>query len=147
MSQTQFAFMKKENVPDREKLQASIDALGFDLKLDPEFTPFDDEGFSPCTLRGENDVGFEVFYETTAALIEEDEDDEEFKELVGDNDYAIGMCWAGSFKDCTCVLMVSIALAKDFQATISYEGDGIETIEGMQGGIEECLREIEKGES
>ena len=130
MSQTQFAFMKKENVPDREKLQASIDALGFDLKLDPEFTPFDDEGFSPCTLRGENDVGFEVFYETTAALIEEDEDDEEFKELVGDNDYAIGMC-----------------LAKDFQATISYEGDGIETIEGMQGGIEECLGEIEKGES
>ncbi len=40
--------------------------------------------------------------------------------------------------------MVSIALAKDFEATISYEGDGRETIEGMQGGIEECLREIEK---
>ncbi len=43
--------------------------------------------------------------------------------------------------------MVSIALANDFGATISYEGDGKETIAGMQGGIEECLKEINKGES
>lgn len=143
MSQSQYAFLKKENIPDRDALQASIDALGFDLKLDPEYTPFKDEGFSPCTLNSESDAGFEIFYEKTAELIAEYEDDE-FKKLVGDNDYAIEMCWRGSFKDCICVLMVSIALTKDFQATISYEGEGIETIENMQLGIDECLREIEK---
>jgi len=147
VSQTQFAFLKKENVPSRDQLQSSIDALGFDLKLDPKFTPFKDEGFSPCILRGEDNVGFEIFYERTSDLIEEDEDDGEFKELIGNNDYSISLCWGGSFKDCTCVLMVSIALAKDFGATISYEGDGKETIEGMQGGIQECLEEINKGES
>jgi hypothetical protein len=144
MSQTQFAFLKKESVPNRDQLQASIDSLGFDLKLDSEFTPFEDEGFSPCVLRGEDDVGFEIFYEPASNLIEEDE---EFEELIGDNDYTISLCWGGSFKDCTCVLMVSIALAKDFGATVSYEGDGKETIEGMQGGIQECLKEINKGES
>ena len=147
MSQTQFAFLKKGNIPHKDQLQASIDALGFDLKLDPEFTPFEDEGFSPCILRGENDVGFEIFYEPTSILIEEDEDDKEFIELIGDNDYSIGLSWGGSYKDCTCVLMVSIALAKDFGAIISYEGDGKETIEGMLGGIQECLDEIKKGES
>jgi hypothetical protein len=147
MSQTQFAFIKKENIPNRVQLQASIDALGFELKLDPEFTPFEDEGFSPCVLRGENDVGFEIFYEPVSELIEEDEDDDEFKELVGNNDYAISLCWGGSFKDCTCVLMVSIALAKDFGATISYEGDGSETLENMQCGIQECFTEIENGEA
>lgn len=42
------------------------------------------------------------------------------------------------------VLMVSIALAKDFGATISYQGETEESIEGMQAGIEECAKEIEK---
>ena len=144
MSQNQFAFIKKENVPDREKLQASIDALGFDLKLDPEFTPFEDEGFSPCVLNGESDIGFEIYYEPSKDLLEDDEDDEGFKEIIGSNDYAISLCWGGSFKDCVSVLVVSIALAKDFGATISYQGEGVETIEGMQGGIEECLKEIAK---
>lgn len=143
MSQTQFAFLRKESVPSKEKLQASLDALGFDLKLDPEYTPFEDEGFSPCELKGEADIGFEIYYEPAEDLLEED-DDEEFKELIGSNNYAISLCWGGSYKDCICVLMVSIALAKDFGATISYGGDGKETIEGMMGGIEECLREIEK---
>lgn len=146
MSQTQFAFLKKENVTNRDQLQASIDALGFDLKLDPDFSPFEDEGFSPCVLRGEHDVGFEIFYEPASDLID-DIDDEDFKALVGNNDYAISFCWRGSFKDCACVLMVSIALATDYGATISYEADGSETIDSLQSGIQECFREIEKGES
>lgn len=147
MSQTQFAFLNRERVPNREQLQASIDNLGFDLKLDQDFTPFEDSGFSPCILRGEKDVGFEIFYEPASDLIAEDDEDEEFKQLVGNNDYAISLCWSSSFKDCTCVLMVSIALAKDFGATISYEGDESETIKDMQNGIKECLKEIEKEES
>lgn len=145
MSQTQFAFLNKENVPNREQLQASLDALNFDLKLDPEYTPFEDEGFSPCILNGESDIGFEIYYEPSSDLLEDVVDnDDEFHAIIGSNNYAISMNWGGSFKDCTAVLMVSIALAKDFGATISYQGDSIETIEGMMAGIEECSIEIEK---
>ena len=36
MSNTLFAFLKKLNVPSQNALQASIDALGFDLKIDPD---------------------------------------------------------------------------------------------------------------
>jgi len=143
MSQTQFAFLKKDAVPTKDQLQASLDSLGFDLKIDPEWTPFEDEGFSPCILKGESDIGFEVYYEPTADLLEDD-DDEEFARIIGSNDYSIYMCWGGSFKDCMSVLMVSIALAKDFGATISYQGESEESIEGMQAGIEECAKEIEK---
>ena len=143
MSQTQFAFLKKENVPNREQLQASLDILKFDLKLDPEFTPFEDEGFSPSILNGESEIGFEIYYEPSSDILEDD-DDEEFHQIVGTNDYSISMSWGGSFKDCMTVLMVSIALAKDFGATISYQGESIETIEGMYEGIDECAKEIKK---
>ncbi len=143
MSQTQFAFLKKENVPTREQLQASLDAHNFDLKLDPEYTPFEDEGFSPCVLNGEPDVGFEIYYEPSSDLLEDDED-EEFHQIVGPNDYSIYMNWGGSFKDCMSVLMVSISLAKDFGATISYQGETVETIEDMLGGIKDCTNEIAK---
>lgn len=36
MSNTQVAFIGRARVPSRSALQASIDALGFDLKLDPQ---------------------------------------------------------------------------------------------------------------
>ena len=54
------------------------------------------------------------------------------------------MNWGGSFKDCMAVFMVSIALAKDYGATISYQGETVETIEGMLKGIEDCANEIAK---
>ncbi len=62
MSYTQIAFLNRGNVPNREALQASISRLGFNLELHPEFTPFEDSGFSPCILDGTPDVGFEVFW-------------------------------------------------------------------------------------
>ena len=74
MSNTQMAFIERSRVPGRDQLQASIDALGFDMSLDPEFTPFEDEGFSPCVLAGEEEVGFEIFYEETDEVIDGDDD-------------------------------------------------------------------------
>ena len=81
MSQTQFAFLKKENVPSRIQLQASLAALDFDLILDPEYTQFEDEGFSPCILNGEPDVGFEIYYEPSSDLLEDEEDEEDYDEF------------------------------------------------------------------
>ncbi|WMS88815.1 hypothetical protein [Pleionea litopenaei] len=128
MSNTQFAFIDKESVPSREHLQKAIDALGFDLQLDPEFTPFEDEGFSPCILNAEEDVGFEIYYESVEDVIE---DDEVFKAITEGKNFCISMCWGGSLKDCACVMIVSSAFAKEFGAIVSYQGEEPEPLEKM----------------
>jgi len=120
MSNTQFAFINKIDIPSKEKLQASIDALDFNLKLDPNFTPFEDEGFSPCELNGINEVGFEIFYEPIEDIRVEDE---ELAALAKDKDYCISMSWGGNFNDYACVCIISAALNKDFGTIITYEGE------------------------
>lgn len=123
MSNTQFAFLKKENVPSSEEWQKVIDELNFNVRLcvDPELIPFEDEGFSPC-IWGETDedVGFEIYYEPAEDIYE---DDEGLKTIVADNDYCISMCWGSSMKDCAAAMIASCALAKGFGAVISYQGE------------------------
>jgi hypothetical protein len=140
MSNTQYAFLMRSKVPDREALQISIDALGFDLKLDPDFTPFTDSGFSPCVLNGVSNVGFEISYENAA-------DFEEIKEIVGVNDFCISMTWHGSMKDCACALVVGSALAKDFGAVISYEGNPPDSLESLESLLSEAEQAIQNGMS
>lgn len=116
MSNTQYAFLMRSRVPDRTALQASIDSMGFDLKLHTEYTSFTDSGFSPCILYGIPEVGFEIAYEQA----------QNFPDLVGiagSNDFCISMTWGGSMKDCACAMIVGCALVKDFGAVISYEGN------------------------
>jgi hypothetical protein len=128
MSNTQFAFLKRSSVPDRASLQASIDALGFDLKLHPDFTPFDDSGFLPFTLNGEEGPGYEIYYEETKDVAK---GDERLLALAGDRDHCISMVWRSSLKDLACVMVVSCALTKDFGAVVSYEGEPAEPLESM----------------
>lgn len=131
MSQTQYAFIKKSSVPTREAWQASIDALNFavKLKLDSELEPFSDEGFSPCVWDDTNDdVGFEIFYETA---VEAHEDDEDMVQFVGDRDYCISMCWRGEMKDCAAVMMASCALMRGFDAIVSCDGEKPATFEKL----------------
>ena len=109
MSNTQFVFINQIEIPAREQLQAVIDKIGYDLKLDPELSLKDDEGFSPCILQGETDVGFELFCQPTSDVVE---NDEEFEEMAKGKDSCITMSWGGSFKGCSCVLIVSYALKK-----------------------------------
>jgi hypothetical protein len=142
MSNSQFAFINRSAVPDRAALQASIDALGFDLKLHPEFTPFDDSGFLPCTLSGEEGPGFEIFYEDSAEIVGEDDD---FKLIADGRDHCISMVWRGSMKDLACVMIVSCALTKDFGAVVSYEGESPESLpkmlEATQGIVKDAASE------
>ncbi|TYC61237.1 hypothetical protein ETQ85_04035 [Zoogloea oleivorans] len=141
MSNTQFAFLKKSQAPSRAALQASIDALGFDLKLDPTLNLLEDSGFSPCVLAGISDVGFELFTEPAKDLIG---DNDEFLESIGDSDLAVNMIWRGSMKDCASVLIVSCALAKDFGAVISYEGEPPEPFENLLEATREAIAEAKK---
>jgi hypothetical protein len=128
MSNTQYVFLKSADVPSRGALQASIDALGFDLKLHPELNLLTDSGFSPCVLAGNSDVGFELITGSAHEIFEGAE------ELAPDKDYSIGMIWGGSMKDCASVMIVSAALAKDFGAVISYEGAPPEPVEKILEG-------------
>jgi hypothetical protein len=142
MSNSQFAFLNRSAVPDRASLQASIDALGFELKLHPGFTPFEDSGFLPCTLKGEEGPGFEIFYEESAEIVGEDDD---FKLIADGRDYCISMVWRGSMKDLACVMIVSCALVKDFGAVVSYEGEAPEPLpkllEATQGIVNDAASE------
>ena len=137
MSNTQFAFLKQSQLPSREALQTSIDSLGFDLQLDPELNLIEDSGFSPCVLHGTPNVGFELF---TQPASEVTDGDEEFESLAGDNDLCIAMVWRSSMKDLACVMIVSCALAKDFGAVISYEGEPPEPLEKMLAGTPEIIQ-------
>ena len=141
MSNTQIAFLDRSKVPNREALQASIHALGFNLELHPEFTPFDDSGFSSCILDGTPDVGFEVFYSTTSEVAEANP---QLTSIAGGRDYSISMVWRGSMKDCASAMVVSCALAKDFGAIISYEGEPPEPFEGLLENTKSILIEAAK---
>jgi len=141
MSNTQFAFLKKENVPSRVKWQEAIDKLNFNisLEIDSELEPFEDEGFSPCTWnKTDENVGFEIYYEPSDDI---HDGDEELINIIGDNDYCITMAWGGSMKDCASVMIASCALQKDFGAVISYEGDDPVSFEELIQGTIEAIEE------
>ncbi len=121
MSLLQTAYLERRSVPQREALQAAIDALGFDCKLDAFYEPFKASGFLPCTLNG-NPSGFEIYFEGTAELLAQ------FPRLVpvvGGRDAAITFRWGGDMAECACVLIVSAALAKSFAAVVHYHDDDL----------------------
>jgi hypothetical protein len=127
MSQEQTAFILRDNVPDRSRLEAAIRRLGFDLTLDPEYLPFESSGYLPCTLNGKRS-GFDIHFDSTSELIES------FPKLmkpVGDRDCAIALRWSGDLAECACVLIVCAALAHSFNAVVYYH-DGDDIYQGDQ---------------
>jgi hypothetical protein len=128
MSNAQYVFLEKSRVPSFELLQASIDALGFDLKLDPALDLLSGRGFSPCVFYETPDVGFDLSSQSALDIIG---DNEAFRQAIGDRDLCLGLIWHSSLKDCATVMIVSCALAKDFGALVSYEGELPEPIEDL----------------
>ena len=135
MSNCYFAFINKSDVPSRSKLQKALLKHDFALELDAEFTPFTDEGFSPCVLDEGASTGFEIFYEPAAEVIE---DDEELLNIADGKDFCISLQWGGEFEAAISVMMVAAALRQEFGAIISYAGDEPETLETLLEGIDEC---------
>jgi hypothetical protein len=118
VANTQIAFLDRANVPTRDALQASIHRLGFNLDLHPELTPLEDSGFWPCVLDGTLDVGFEVFYAPTSEVAAGDSN---LAAIAAGRDFSISMVWRGSMRDCASAMIVSCALAKEFDAVVVYE--------------------------
>lgn len=119
MSLEQTAFVTRANVPNREELQAAVDSLGFDCKVDASYVPFSSSGFLPCVLAGK-ESGFEIYFESAAdvlALFPH------LTESVDVRDVAITFRWGGDMAECACVLIVSAALATSFGAIVHYQDD------------------------
>jgi hypothetical protein len=140
VSNIQYAFIERQSVPSRSQLQEAIDALGFDLKIHPEYTAFVDSGFLPFTLNGENGPGFEIQYFPASEL---NSDDEALLRYAAGRDFCISMSWRGSMKDLACVLLVSCALVKDFGAVVSYEGEPPESLSSMLAVVPEVLADAD----
>lgn len=138
MSNTQFVFISKVSVPSRSALQASIDKLGFDLRVDPELNLATDSGFSPCILQGIPDVGFELSSGPAAAVLDENP---HVADLSQGLDFCIQMIWHGNFKDCAAALIVACALATDFGAVVSYEGNPPDSAKDMLKEIPSALQQ------
>lgn len=147
MSNTQIAFLNRGDVPHREELQTSIDRLGFNLTLHPEFRPFQDSGFSPCVLDGTPDVGFEVTY---APTVEVADGDPNLTAIAAGKDFSISMVWRGSMKDCASAMIVSCAMAKDFGAVVTYEGEPPDTfdvlLENTKSIVADAVKEKPRGQ-
>jgi len=121
MSMQQTAFLQRAAMPPRPVLQAAIDALGFDLKIDDSYVPFESSGFLPCVLRGKPS-GFEIYFGTAAenlALFPH------LATVVGSRDATIVFRWGGDLTELACVFIVSAALAKSFDAIVHYQEDDI----------------------
>src|SRR5262245_28166965 len=99
MSLEQIAYLTRALTPDRERLQAAIDGLGFDCKLDESYAPFRSSGFLPCVLNGKS-AGFEVFF---GSAVQELRFHKELVGTTGDRDIAISFRWGGSMAESACV--------------------------------------------
>ena len=119
MSLQQTAYVARANVPDRAALQAAVDALGFDCKIDAFYVPFQCSGFLPCVLAG-TESGFEIYFEAAVDVLS---DFPNLAGTVGGRDVAITFRWGGDMSECACVLIVSAALAKTFGAIVHYQDD------------------------
>jgi hypothetical protein len=119
MSLQQTAYVLRANVPDRVALQAAVDALGFDCKIDAFYVPFQCSGFLPCVLAG-NESGFEIYFEPAADVLS---DFPNLAGTVGSRDVAMTFRWGGDMSECACVMIVSAALARTFNAIVHYQDD------------------------
>jgi hypothetical protein len=121
LSLLQTAYIVRKNVPDRQALQAAVDSTGFDCKLDESYIPFESSGFLPCSINGKKS-GFEISFEPASEPLAVFP---QLGERVGGRDVAITFRWGGDMAECTCVLIVSLALAKDFGAIVHYQDDDL----------------------
>lgn len=116
MANEQFAFLKSSRVPTRDQWQQAIDRAGFDLKLDLTFEPTKNSGFVPCKLNGA-ESGVEMYFDDSSDFMEA------FAEVAADRDCCISFRWGGGMQECACAMIASFALASEFDAIVSYEGE------------------------
>ena len=104
MARTLSAFLDRDKVPARKPPQLAIDALGFALKLDADYAPFETVGYLPCDLDGE-DAGFDLRFKPMAPDAE-------------GRDTALACKWGGDPREEAAASIFCAALAKNVGALV-----------------------------
>jgi hypothetical protein len=87
-----------------------------------------------------SDAGFEIYYDDSPKLLNA------FRNIAQGRDYCISFRWGGSMVECASVMIVSYALAKKFDAIVSYEGgEPYEDMDAFLADIQACIEEAKKG--
>ena len=119
MANSQIAFLTRDQVPDRQRLQEAIKGLRFKLTLDEAYVPFECSGYLPCTLDGE-DAGCDLrFGDASPSLVEA----EPVQAQLGDRDTAMRFRWSGDLRERTSAMIICAALAQQFGARILRPGE------------------------
>ncbi len=127
---TERAFSIAGNCSLRLKRWASISSLKKD------YTPFEDDGFLPFLLEGEDGQGVEIQH---SELTKNSVYLHMFADISAGRDHCIAMTWGSSMADCPCAMIVSYPLAKEFDAIASYEHEKPGTLEDMLSDAHEAL--------
>ena len=139
MANEQYAFLEQSKVPSREEWQEVINSCGFDFQLDPDLKPFEDSGFLPCKLMG-RDAGFEIYYDGSPETLEH------IRDIAPGKNFCISFRWGGSMVECASVMIASYALAKHFDAVVSYEGEDPYTeLENFLSDTNSIIKEAVRG--
>ena len=113
--------MRWDRVPNHSQFQAAINATGFSLVLDTFYQPFESSGFHPCKLNG-SDSGFEILWQPIQEIVNIWP---QLRDIIQDRDACLTLVWHGDMAQCASVLIVSAALARDFDAIVFYHDDEI----------------------
>lgn len=121
MSVSQSVILEKSRVPDHASLQKSIDALGFDMKVDKSFRPFESDGFLPCQIDGKP-AGFEILWEEAGDLLATWPG---LKDAIGERDTVITLTTHSDMRELASALILSAALVRNFDGVSFCQDDEI----------------------
>lgn len=108
MSMELHVLLSNTRLPDVREWQAAIDALGFDVKLDPSLAVETGRGFLPARFKG-RDSGFEF---TVWPASDISDTYPEFANQFAGRDRAANFRWGGDLIEMACALVASAALAQ-----------------------------------
>ena len=117
MANEQYAFLRRSELPTTTALQSTLDSdPNFTLTIDAETDLTTAVGFVPCVICGV-ESGVEIDFDDSSELLGQ------FGAMVSDRDCCLVFRWGGDMAECACAMVLSYALAKYYNAIVSYEGE------------------------
>jgi len=108
MSMELHVLVEDSRLPDIGQWQNAVDALGFNLKLDPTLVVREHTGFVPCAFKGQSS-GFEFDVSPASTVAQAYA---EFKDQFSGRDTSANFRWGGDLNEMACSLIASVALAQ-----------------------------------
>jgi hypothetical protein len=138
MAKALHAFIDPDRMPARDALQAAIGKLGFGLKLDGDWLPFDSQGYLPCTLQGE-DAGADVRFEHDAPWPDSAAANQGAQ---GARSAGVLLRWGGDRREELAATILAAALVEGFDAVVIEPERGVRK---SLSGLKAHARELHEG--